>query len=429
LSPGAADPVLRCASCGAGVEARAVWPWRCPNASAADRAHVLWPVSRLRPLRPLDDPNPFVAFDPALVWAEMAASHGMGDEERHALVHDLDRAVEGVDGTGFRITPLLRADVLSDALGFDRDGGVWVKDDTVNVSGSHKGRHLMTILLHLLACERLGLAEASRPALAIASCGNAALAAATLAAAAGWPLVVFVPPHGDPWVLARLDELGAEVVLCPRRPQDPAGDPCIHRFREAVAAGAVPFGVQGPENALCLDGGRTIGWEVIEGLGHLADRVFVQVGGGALATSVGLAFAGAGIHPRLHAVQAAGCAPLTRAWERSRELGPQRAAENWSSCMWPWESAPASAATGILDDETYDWLGVVRAMAGSGGSPVVAPEGRILEANELARATTGIDVDHTGTAGLAGLLTVRDEVGDDERVVVLFTGRRRGAGR
>ncbi len=37
-------------------------------------------------------------------------------------------------------------------------------------------------------------------------------------------------------------------------------------------------------------------------------------------------------------------------------------------------------------------------------------------------ATTGIAASATGTAGLAGLLAIRDEVGDDERVAVIFSG-------
>ena len=62
---------------------------------------------------------------------------------------------------------------------------VWVKDETGNVGGSHKGRHLAGALLHLRAAEALGLAGASRRPLAIASCGNAAIAAATLAQRVG----------------------------------------------------------------------------------------------------------------------------------------------------------------------------------------------------------------------------------------------------
>ena len=93
--------------------------------------------------------------------------------------------------------------------------------------------------------------------------------------------------------------------------------------------------------------------------------------------------------------------------------------------MWPWEHVGESAADGILDDETYDWLPVVEAMESTGGSPVVVTEAHVLEANELGRRTTGIDVSHTGTAGLAGLLAIREQVSPDERVVVIFSGIRR----
>ena len=90
--------------------------------------------------------------------------------------------------------------------------------------------------------------------------------------------------------------------------------------------------------------------------------------------------------------------------------------------MWPWEHVGTTAADGILDDETYDWLPIVAAMHSSGGSPVVAPEATVREAHALGRAATGIDVSPTGTAGLAGLMAIRHELGDDENVVVLFTG-------
>ena len=95
--------------------------------------------------------------------------------------------------------------------------------------------------------------------------------------------------------------------------------------------------------------------------------------------------------------------------------------------MWPWEEEPHSIAHGILDDETYDWFAVVRAMFDTGGSPIVVDEETLAEANDLARSTTGIDVDPTGSAGLAGLLhLVREGAVDPaETVAVLFTGVRR----
>jgi threonine synthase len=98
-----------------------------------------------------------------------------------------------------------------------------------------------------------------------------------------------------------------------------------------------------------------------------------------------------------------------------------------SEFMWPWEEEPKSAATGILDDETYDWAAVVGGMLATDGSPVLVSEEALEEANRLARETTGVEVDHTGSAGLAGLLELarRGVIGSDERVAVLFTGIRR----
>ena len=93
--------------------------------------------------------------------------------------------------------------------------------------------------------------------------------------------------------------------------------------------------------------------------------------------------------------------------------------------MTPWETEGHSAADGILDDETYDWLGIVNGMASSGGSPVVSPESDVLLANQLASANTSVVASYTGTAGLAGLLTHRAEVRDHERVAVIFSGIRR----
>jgi hypothetical protein len=95
--------------------------------------------------------------------------------------------------------------------------------------------------------------------------------------------------------------------------------------------------------------------------------------------------------------------------------------------MWPWEGEPKSIARGILDDETYDWLAVVRGMMATGGHPVVVDENVLERAHEVGRMATRIDVDHTGTSGLAGFLAMRDrgEVGPEERVAVLFTGAQR----
>lgn len=393
----------RCAVCATRVRIDAVHPFRCPRSTGADPRHVLHPVVGAS-VGSLDHPNPFVRYGRSLAWWAFARAHGMSTEECVGLTEDV--------AAGFAVTPYAVAPNVSDAVGRE----VWIKDETGNVGGSHKGRHLVTILLHLRAAEELGVAPYGtvRPPLAIASCGNAAIAAATLAARVGWTLRVFVPDWADDTVVRILDGLGAEITRCPRRPDDPAGDPAVLRFREAVAAGALPFSVQGPENALCLDGGRTLGWELADA-DTPPERVLVQVGGGAFAACVGW---GLGPGTRLDTVQTGGCAPLARAWDRSDGVPDDQLGQRWDQLMTPWPD-PHSAADGILDDETYDWLGDIEVMRRSGGRPIVATERQVLDAHDLAQ-TTAIPVSATGSAGLAGLLA--DPGDPTERVAVVFSG-------
>jgi threonine synthase len=392
----------RCATCSTTVDIAAVHPFRCPRATPRDRYHVLHPLVIGPEPEPLDDPNPFVAYGPRLAWWAFARTHGMTEAACVALTRSL--------ADGFTVTPFARSPSLSDACRTN----AWIKDETADVGGSHKARHLVTILLHLVAAESLRSVTGPRPRLAIASCGNAAIAAATLAQRAEWPLDVFVPTWASPAVLACLEALGASINIAPRNVGDPPGDPAVLRFREAVAGGAVPFSVQGPENALCLDGGRTIGWEIGE---SPLDRVLVQVGGGALAACVGW---GLGPAVRLDAVQSEGCAPLARAMVRADGLADADAAARWPTLMTVWDD-PRSAADGILDDEAYDWLAVRSVVSVSGGRALVAPEAAIVRAHDLGRQT-GIPVSATGTAGLAGLLTADGAPAADERVAVIFSG-------
>ena len=420
---------LVCAGCGASPPREDPYPFRCPNAGRDDTDHVL--RCELDPAAvgfPLDDaePNPFVRYRVLL----HAAHQGLPDAELRGLVLDLDRRVAAVDGHGFVATPFARADELSARLGFSERGGVWVKDETRNVSGSHKARHLFGVLVWLEVVERLGLADPDdRRELAIASCGNAALAAAVVAAAGGRTLRVFVPVDADPVVLERLAELGAHVTTCPRLPGVP-GDPTVHALDEALAAGALPFTCQGNLNGLAVEGGQTIGWELVSS-GVALERLVVQVGGGALASACihalqeAVSLGALGRLPTIDTVQTEGAWPLKRAFDAVVRRGDlEYAARHRSQFMWPWEEEPHSVAHGILDDETYDWLAVVEGMLATGGDPVVVGEDLLVEANRLACDSTGIDVDPTGSAGLAGLVALRNQgdVGDDERVAVLFTG-------
>mgnify|MGYP003137403060 CR=1 FL=1 len=399
---------LRCAVCDTFVDIATVGAWQCPRRTATDPNHVLHLELGTEPVDDLDDPNPLVRYGPRLGWWAFARANGLSEEACAALTRRV--------ADGFVTTPFERSAALSDEIGAD----VWVKDETGQVAGSQKGRHLASILLHLLAAEELGLTS-GRAALAIASCGNAAMAAATLAHRVDWPIDVFVPTWMDPAFGRHLDELGARTHVCERRAGGVAGDPAMQRFREAVADGAVPFSVQGPENAFCLDGGRTMGWEMADqadAAGIALDRVIVQVGGGAFAASVG---AGLGPDVRLDTVQAAGCAPLAAAVRRATTVADPE--QHWSEIMQPWPD-PHSAADGILDDETYDWLADLDAMRRSGGEAIVATESEIVRAHELATAA-GFAVSVTGAAGLAGLLHVRDGLTPADRVAVVMSGAAR----
>ena len=434
-----------CAGCGHVAPPDEPFPFACPNAGADDVDHLM--VRELDPRHvsfPDDeDPNPFVRYRELFHAYHLGRAHGMSDEDHVHLVKQLDKAVAGVDGHGFAETPLSPDDALSEALGCS----VWVKDETGNVSGSHKARHMMGLMIHLLVAAQTGLAPAEDRELAIASCGNAALAAAVVARAASRPIRVFVPTWADPSVLGRLRELEATIEVCPRTDGVP-GDPAYHALRRAVDGGAVPFTCQGPDNGLTIEGGQTLGYELVTQLARARgslDRLMIQVGGGALASACVRAFEDAALleapehPPRFHAVQTAGAHPLERAYVRVRrhvghDTSPERIVEAmaWarshrSEVMWPWEEEPTSVAEGILDDETYDWAAVVAGMLATEGGPVLVSEDRLREANDLARSATGIDVSHTGSAGLAGLLELAaaGEIRADERVGVIFTGVRR----
>lgn len=468
---------LVCIGCGAEARDDDPLPFRCANAGSGDTDHVLrrelvasaeaadsWTRVFLD-----EEPNPFVRYRALLHSHTVAMKRGMPDEAFVALVRRLDAAVASAGGVGFHETPFRADDGLNTALG-RRGGTLSIKDETGDVSGSHKARHMFGLLLWLEVMRQTGLLGDAPTELAIASCGNAALGAAVVAHAARLPLHVFVPTDAHPAVVARLRELGAFVEACPRDEAIP-GDPCIHRFHEKLAGGALPFGAQGNENGLALEGGLTLGFEIVSALlreRRAIDRIFIQVGGGALASSCIQALQDAvtlGLIERIpviHPVQTTGAYPLYRAWDRAaryavdgdpgeRKLPPRQgdpasdvrraaeiaasprrhdtirfAATHRSKFMWPWEAVPHSIAHGILDDETYDWLAVLDGTFASGGFPIVVSEEDLGEANRLAQEA-GVNADATGSSGLAGCLRLVREgvVGAEESVVVLLTGVRR----
>lgn len=420
---------FRCHGCGATVDAAHVWPFRCPNAGAGDDVdHVLIAEPPDAAFPSGNERNPFLRYRSLLSPYRLARAAGLSDVAWSEIVEKLDAALLAVDGRGFRKTPMIEQKQLAAALGLKN--ALWVKDETINVSGSHKARHIMGVMLYLRVLEVAGLPAGyglRTRCLAIASCGNAALAAAVIARAADWPLEVFIPLDASTAVKQSLQNLGARVIVCERRPGE-TGDPCVMRFRDAVAHGAIAFGVQGTENGLAVEGGRTLAFEMAEdfnGIGGPPDSLFVQVGGGALASALAQGFALACARgvltklPKLIAVQTASCAPLARAWRKLDDLDLSEAARHRSHFMWTWETTPASLGSGILDDETYDWWAVIEGMRASGGRPVVANEDAIACARDLACRHTNVQASPTGTAGLAGVLSLPNDHGS---IALIFSG-------
>ena len=228
--------------------------------TAATCSHPLVAVHVTGPLEPdrsLDDPNPFVAYGPRMAWWAFGAAHGMTEAALIALA----RRGRPTASPSPRSPPTIStcAGRADDGVGQGRD-----RQRRWQPQGPSSRRHPPPP-----ARRRGARPGAGRPRRRWRSRRAATPRSPRRRSPqrAEWPLRVFVPEWAPPDVLSLIESLGADVVVCDRRDDDPPGDPALLRFREAVAAGALPFTVQGPENALCLDGGRTLGWELADAIG------------------------------------------------------------------------------------------------------------------------------------------------------------------
>ena len=248
-----------CSGCGYTAPPLEPRPFRCPKSGSDDVDHVLRRSVDIRGAQDVfldPEPNPFIRYRRLTHTWSTAMAMGMTDHDYVALVRRLEPQ--------FRVTPFVRRD------------DVWIKD-----AGSHEARHLMGLMIWI---EVMKLSDSW---LASAGSASEALAAATIARASERNLDVFVPADAPESAVAPLEQLGAHVTRCPRR------RPAMQVFREAVAAGAIPFICDAHENGLAIEGGQTIGWEMVSQLlsvGETIDRLFVPVDSGALASACLAAF-------------------------------------------------------------------------------------------------------------------------------------------
>jgi len=296
-------------------------------------------------------------------------------------------------------TPLVRADALIPQASRIE---LWVKDESTNPTGSFKARGLS------LAVNRAR--ELGAPGVELASAGNAALALAAYAAAAGLPARLAMPEDTPASIPARCREHGAEVLLGPGTlveaakllAQDARGYWNLSTLKEPYRA----------------EGKKTMGLELAEQFGwDLPDWIVYPLGGGTGIVGMAKAFdelerlglAGSR-RPRFAAVQMAGCAPIVRAFER----GDDHAA--------PWEN-PQTRVWGLRVPRAIGDFLVLRALRATGGRVLAIDEDR-LPAIVARAARAGLRIGPEGAAAFAAVedLAASRSFAPGERVVVFQTG-------
>ena len=299
-------------------------------------------------------------------------------------------------------TPLLDAQRLAQRHGFGR---LLVKDESVNPTGSFKARGLA------VAVTRATAAGARR--FVVPTAGNAGVALAAYAARAGVTARIYAPETTPPTILSQIRSYGAELQLVPGH----IGDSGKAARAYAAEQGAVD--VSTLREPYRIEGKKTLGLELAEQLDwHLPEAIVYPTGGGTGLIGMWKAFGELqragwidGALPRLYSVQAAGCAPVIRAFE----TGADR-------CT-PWPD-PRTVAAGLrVPGPLGDRLMLTALRESGGGAIAVSDEALTAGAREL-QVEEGIDAAPEGGATLAaarGLLAT-GAIRPGETVVLFNTG-------
>jgi threonine synthase len=305
-------------------------------------------------------------------------------------------------------TPLLPAPALRQTLGTPH---LWIKDETRNPSASNKDRATALVIEDGL--------RRSVGTITTASTGNAAVATAFGAAAAGMRAVIFVSTNCQPEKLALMTEAGARVF------QVREGYAAAVDLSRAAARTFGWLDRNTGANPLTIEAKKTVAFEVWEQLGRrLPDVVIVPVGDGPTLVALDKGFAelvSCGLtarQPRLIGIQAEHCQPLVRTW-----LGaPARPAEL---------DPTATIADGIAVVRPAIGDAVLHAVRRGGGGMVAVTDDALLSAVATLASQAGVGAEPAGAAALAGLESaVEHGLADrSETVVLLVTGREVKPGR
>ena len=312
------------------------------------------------------------------------------------------RADEHVITLGEGMTPLVPLARLGAALDVP---GLLMKDEGLVPTGSFKARGAA---VGVSRARELGIQRVAMP-----TNGNAGAAWSAYAARAGMQALVVMPVDAPDITRRECTAAGAELYLVDGLIGD-AG---------AIVAGEVAkgdwFDVSTLKEPYRLEGKKTMGLEIYEQLGRRVPDVIVYPTGG----GVGLI----GIHkalgelrelgwlegplPRLVAAQAAGCAPIVRAFERG-----ERTAEPFADAH--------TVAFGINVSNPLGATLMLEAIADSGGCAVAVTDEELLAALAETARLEGAFICPEGGAGVAAIRRLRASgwIGDGEEVVLLNTG-------
>jgi threonine synthase len=308
------------------------------------------------------------------------------------------RKAADVVSLGEAMTPLIRLPRIAAALGSDE---VLVKDEGRLPTGSFKARGLA---LAVSMAKALGIRHMAMP-----TNGNAGAALAAYASHAGIRTTIFCPDDTPEVNVSEIDLQGAKVYRV---------NGLIDDCGKIVGEGKAKVGwfdVSTLKEPYRIEGKKTMGLELAEQLGwDVPDVIFYPTGGGtgligmwkAFAELEAIGFIGPK-RPRMVAVQAAGCAPMVRAFEQGVEHAPR------------WENAHTIASGIRVPQAVGDFL-ILRAVRESSGFAIAVDDADISTALDEVARTEGFLMCPEGAATYAAYKqSLADgRVGQHERAVL-----------
>ncbi len=298
-------------------------------------------------------------------------------------------------------TPLLRARNLEATFGFHR---VYLKDEARNPTGSFKARGMAVAVSKVR--------ELGARTVAVASAGNAGAALAAYSAKASLPSVI-VTPKDTPLPITQ-ETVGFGPFVAQVDGTITTAGTVVRSFCEATGA----FDLATLREPYRVEGKKTIGFEIWEQLGTMPDRIVVPTGGGTGIVGLWKAYTelrelgwAEGPMPKLVAVQAAGCAPIVRAFTGGREM----------SDSWP---DPKTMAAGLRVPDPFGDSLILRALRESDGLALAVADADMKAAAVELAEMEGVHACFEGAATLAALKAMQrgGRIRPDETVVLVNTG-------